>query len=292
MIWLWRAAWIVLRASVRTRFAPSPTGYLHLGHAASALQAFSYAQEHDGVCLLRIEDIDTTRCRPEYTTAIYEDLDWLGFDWPLPVRRQSQHFADYRQVLERLRDMGLVYRCFKTRKEILEDIARAPHTYDAPYCGPETPLSTREENIFLDEGKPFAWRLSLRACRMHLGSKYTMLSFINNGETVFATPDLLGDVILGRKDVGTSYHLACTHDDALQGITDIVRGEDLYESTHIHRLLQEILGWPVPIYHHHKLLMDAEGKRFAKRDQAQTLRSLRGEFLRPENILARVKELG
>lgn len=277
---------------MRTRFAPSPTGHLHLGHAASALQAFGLAQKHDGVCLLRIEDIDTTRCKPEYTTAIYEDLHWLGFDWPLPVRRQSQYFADYRQVLERLQDMGLVYRCFKTRKEILEDIARAPHTHDAPYCGPETPLMAQEENALLNEGKPFAWRLSLQACRARLGSKYNALAFINNGETILASPDTLGDVILARKDVGTSYHLACTHDDALQGITDIVRGEDLYESTHIHRLLQELLDWPVPQYHHHKLLMDADGKRFAKRDQAQTLRSLRAEFLSSENILARVRELG
>lgn len=282
----------MLRANVRTRFAPSPTGYLHLGHAASALQAFDLAQEHDGVCLLRIEDIDTTRCRPEYTTGIYEDLHWLGFDWPLPVRRQSQHFADYLQVLERLRDMGLVYRCFKTRKEILEDIARAPHSHDTPYCGPEILLTAQEENTLLNEGKPFAWRLSLRACRARLGSQYNALAFTNNGETLLATPDLLGDVILARKDVGTSYHLACTHDDALQGITDIVRGEDLYESTHIHRLLQELLDWPVPQYHHHKLLMDADGKRFAKRDQAQTLRSLRAEFLSAENILARVRELG
>lgn len=277
---------------MRTRFAPSPTGLLHLGHAASAAQAFGYAQEHNGICLLRIEDIDTTRCRPEYTTAIYEDLHWLGFDWPLPVRAQSQHFADYAKTLNRLREMGLVYRCFKTRKEILADIARAPHRHDTPYIRPEGGFSCVEETALLAEGKPYAWRLSLRDCKKHLGARYSELSFLNNCETVMAVPELLGDVILARKDVGTSYHIACTHDDALQGITDIVRGEDLYTCTHIHRLLQELLGWPVPKYHHHKLLVDTDGKRFSKRDQAQTLRALREEFLSAENILARARELG
>ena len=279
-------------AGIVTRFAPSPTGYLHLGHAAAAAHAFGFAVEHGGTCLLRIEDIDRTRCKPEFETAIYEDLDWLGFDWPLPARRQSAHMSDYKTALETLREKALVYRCFKTRKEIIEDIARAPHYHGEPYTGQETPLSGDEENSLLAAGKPYAWRLSLRACQEYLGREYDRLSFVNNGEEVEAKPALLGDVILARKDVGTSYHLACCFDDALQGITDIVRGVDLLESTHIHRLLQALMDWPAPKYHHHELITDADGKRYAKRDQSVTLRALRQTGALPENILAQVTSLG
>lgn len=271
---------------IRTRFAPSPSGYLHLGHAESAAQAFGFARENQGECLLRIEDIDTTRCKPEFETAIYENLQWLGFHWPTPVRRQSDHFADYISVLTRLRDMGLVYRCFKTRKEILEDIARAPHNHDNIYMGPKHILSAKQEGTLLASNQPYAWRLSLQACRSFLGERYQTLSFMNNGETIKANPDTLGDVILARKDVGTSYHLACTHDDALQNITHIIRGVDLLGSTHIHRLLQEIMGWPVPEYHHHPLLTDENGKRYAKRDKALTLKTLRAQGVSPGNVLA------
>ena len=269
--------------SVITRFAPSPTGYLHVGHAASSLKAFEFARAASGTCLLRIEDIDRTRCKPEFERAIYEDLDWLGFDWPIPVRRQSDHFRDYALVLEHLQDLAVVYRCTKTRKEIIEDIARAPHGVGEVYVRPEGEADE-------DPGdRPFAWRLSLSACKKRLGTHYDSLSFINNGQVVRANPDMLGDVILARKDVGTSYHLACCHDDAAQGITDIVRGTDLFESTHIHRLLQELMDWPVPRYHHHDLLLDDTGKKFSKRDNAVTIRSLRNEHLAAKNVLAMAK---
>jgi len=277
---------------VVTRFAPSPTGFLHLGHAAAAGHAFGFAQERGGTCLLRIEDIDRTRCKPEFETAIYEDLDWLGFDWPLPARRQSDHMGDYKNALQILKRKGLVYRCFKTRKEILEDIARAPHYHGAPYKGPQAALTQDEEVGLLAENKPYAWRLSLTACQGYLGREYDRLSFVNNGEEVQAKPALLGDVILARKDVGTSYHLACCHDDTLQGVTDIVRGVDLLESTHVHRLLQALMDWPVPAYHHHELLTDADGKRYAKRNQSVTIRALRQSGALPENILAQVSRLG
>jgi glutamyl-Q tRNA(Asp) synthetase len=277
---------------VVTRFAPSPTGHLHLGHAASAVHAFGFAQANNGTCLLRIEDIDTTRCKREFERAIYEDLDWLGFDWPLPARRQSDHFAEYRKALEKLKDLDVVYRCFKTRKEIMGDIGRAPHGIGHVYMGPAKAMGVEEEQSFLDQNIPFAWRLSLSKCRDRLGDRYGQLTFENNGVEFKAEPELLGDVILARKDVGTSYHLACTHDDALQGITDIVRGVDLLESTHIHRLLQELMGWPVPQYHHHELLMDADGKKFSKRDKAVTIRSMRAEFISPQKVLARAKGLG
>lgn len=270
-----------------TRFAPSPTGLLHLGHAFSAGQVWQAAQEAVGQVLLRIEDIDTNRCKPEFEQAIYEDLQWLGFDWPEPVRRQSEHFEDYHGVIDQLATRGLVYRCFKTRKEIAEDIERAPHhPGEGPegviYPGPDQPMSHDEEAERLARGEAYAWRLSIKACRDVLGERFDQLTFIEegsgpDGETgeIMARPDLLGDVILGRKDVGTSYHLACTHDDALQGISHVIRGQDLYFATHIHRLLQALMDWPVPVYRHHSLLVGEDGKRFAKRDQSLTLKALR-----------------
>ncbi|MCF6275853.1 MAG: tRNA glutamyl-Q(34) synthetase GluQRS [Robiginitomaculum sp.] len=262
-----------------TRFAPSPSGYLHLGHAASAAKAFGFAQDKGGTCLLRIEDIDTTRCKPEFEQAIYEDLAWLGHTWPEPVRRQTDHLDEYTNVIEKLRDMELVYRCFKSRKEIEAD-------------GPCPIMDAGLEQELAASGKAFAWRLSLVRAQKHLGHKYNKLTFFDNGQAVRANPALLGDVILARKDIGTSYHIACCHDDALQGVTDIVRGADLLESTHIHRLLQEIMNWPVPHYQHHELLVGADGKRFAKRDQAMTLRAMRQSGAEPENILAQTKQLG
>lgn len=275
---------------MRTRFAPSPTGYLHLGHAASAIHAFGLAEKMGGTCLLRIEDIDTTRCKPAYETAIYEDLHWLGFDWPLPARRQSDHFADYQTTLETLIERDLVYRCFKTRKEIMDDIARAPHYLGEPYKGPKQALCSDEETELLSANKPYAWRLSLSACQEYLGRKYNRLSFVNNEQECVAKPDLLGDVILARKDVGTSYHLACCHDDALQNITHIVRGVDLLESTHIHRLLQEIMGWPKPKYFHHELVTDADGKKFSKRDKSLTIQALRKEGLAANDVLKSIPQ--
>lgn len=277
--------------NVITRFAPSPTGYLHLGHAASASHAFGFAEERNGVCLLRIEDIDTTRCKPEFERGIYQDLDWLGFDWPLPARRQSDHFADYAQTLDALKEKGVLYRCFKTRKEIIEDIARAPHGVGDVYSGPEKAMSQDEELSYLEENKPFAWRLSLKKSRARLGARYERLSFIDNGVECTANPNLLGDVILARKDVGTSYHLACTHDDSFQGVTDIVRGIDLLESTHVHRLLQELMGWPIPAYHHHPLLTDTDGKKFSKRDKSVTIKSMRAEFISAQKVLSMARGL-
>lgn len=283
-----------------TRFAPSPTGLLHLGHAFSALTTFEAAQAEDGVCLLRIEDIDTTRCKPEFEMAVLEDLQWLGCDWPVPVRRQSEHFAEYHAVLDQLAARGLVYRCFKTRREIAEDIARAPHhPGEGPegviYPGPSEPMSAEEEAERLEAGDAFSWRLSITACREYLGARFDQLSFLetgfgSEGETgeVRARPETLGDVILGRKDVGTSYHLACTHDDALQGVTHVIRGVDLFFATHLHRLLQELMGWPVPVYRHHALMLDEDGKRFAKRDQSLTLRALREAGETPASIRQRV----
>jgi glutamyl-Q tRNA(Asp) synthetase len=260
-----------------TRFAPSPTGYLHRGHAYAALTAYTAAQNAGGRFLLRIEDIDVTRSRPEYDAAILEDLTWLGLSWEEPVRRQSEHLGDYHAAIEALRARGLVYRCFKTRKEI--DIGRAPHEPAVPYVG--APLPPDEEAERLDRGEAFAWRLSLAAAREALGG-FETLTLIEegagpNGETglIQARPETAGDIVLARKDVGVAYHLAVVHDDALQGVTHVIRGCDLFEAAHIQRLLQALLDLPTPTYRHHGLLVGPDGKRYAKRDKAQTLRELR-----------------
>ena len=281
-----------------TRFAPSPTGHLHLGHAFSALTAFDAARAAGGTCLLRIEDIDTTRCKPEFEEAIFEDLAWLGCAWPTPVRRQSAHFPDYARALDQLAQQGLVYRCFKTRKEIAEEIARAPHQIGegpegAIYPGPAEPLSADEEAERIAAGEAYSWRLSIAACRDYLGEAFEALHFIEeglgpDGETglVKARPETLGDVILGRKDVGTSYHLACVHDDALQGVTHVIRGQDLFFATHLHVLLQALLGLPRPVYRHHRLLVGEDGKRFAKRDKSLTVQRLRAAGRTPAEVRA------
>ena len=262
-----------------TRFAPSPTGYLHKGHAFSALTAWSAAKQADGRFLLRVEDIDATRCRPEFEAAIFEDLAWLGLDWETPVRRQSEHLADYQGAIARLDELGLIYRCFRTRKEVLDEIGRAPHH---PGEGPDgavfvgRPLPAAEEQALLDQGRPFAWRLSLERAREYLGPGWEALSFVEDGEGVVqARPETAGDVVLARKDVGVAYHLAVVFDDALQGVSHVIRGRDLFEATHIQRVLQALLGLPTPAYRHHALLTGPDGKRFAKRDRSQTLRELR-----------------
>ena len=274
-----------------TRFAPSPTGYLHRGHAYSALTAFRAAQDAGGRFLLRIEDIDATRCRPEYEAAILEDLAWLGLTWEMPVRRQSEHLADYHADIEALRERGLVYRCFKTRKEI--DIGRAPHEPAVPYVG--APLLAAEEAKRLARGEAFAWRLSLAAAREVLGG-FDGLTFVEqgagpDGETgvIQARPETAGDIVLARKDVGVAYHLAVVHDDALQGVTQVIRGHDLFEAAHIQRLLQALLDLPTPTYRHHGLLIGPDGKRYAKRDKAQTLRELRATGMSAAELRA---ELG
>jgi glutamyl-Q tRNA(Asp) synthetase len=269
-----------------TRFAPSPTGYLHRGHAYSALTAYEAARVAGGRFLLRIEDIDVTRSRAEYEAAILEDLTWLGLSWEAPVRRQSEHLADYHAAIESLRARGLVYRCFKTRKEI--DIGRAPHEPAVAYVGAALP--PEEEAKRLARGEAFAWRLSLAAARDALGG-FEALTFVEeglgpNGETglVPARPETAGDIVLARKDVGVAYHLAVVHDDALQGVTHVIRGHDLFEAAHIQRLLQALLDLPTPTYRHHGLLLGPDGKRYAKRDKAQTLRELRAEGMSPKAL--------
>ena len=285
---------MVLMTTFATRFAPSPTGFLHLGHGFSALIAQRAAKAADGQFILRIEDIDQTRCKPEFEAAIFEDLRWLGIEWETPLRRQSDHFGDYERALEKLREKEVVYRCFKTRKEILDDIARAPHLSPNGPEGPQyigAPLPAYEERSLLAEGAPFAWRLSISAARKFIGSAFDDLFFTEetlDGETrrIDATPEIFGDVVVARKDSGTSYHLASVCDDALQGITHVIRGEDLYHAAHLHRLLQELLGLPAPIYRHHRLITDANGKRLAKRDKAATLKALRESGATPEAIIA------
>lgn len=256
-----------------TRFAPSPTGDLHRGHAFSALTAFEAARAAGGRFILRIEDIDATRCRPQFEAHIYEDLAWLGLSWETPVRRQSEHLDDYQAALARLEAGGLLYRCFRTRREVAEAMASAPHGAMEVFRG--RPLSLAEEMRRLAAGEPFAWRLSLDAAARKLGG-FGGLTFTEEGEGVIqAQPELGGDVVLARKDVGMAYHLAVTVDDALQGVTHVIRGRDLFEATHVQRLLQALLGLPTPLYRHHALLTGPDGKRFAKRDRAETLRSLR-----------------
>jgi glutamyl-Q tRNA(Asp) synthetase len=272
-----------------TRFAPSPTGLLHRGHAFSALTAQALAQEAGGRLILRIEDIDAERCRPEFEAAIFEDLAWLGLAWETPVRRQSDHLADYAAALEQLRTDGLVYRCFKTRREILDDIGRAPHEPAAPYVG--APLPANEEAARMAADQPFAWRLSLDAARQRLGAAWDELAFVETGRGPAgehgpqrAEPERAGDVILARKGLGVAYHLAVVVDDALQNITHVVRGEDLFEAAHIQRLLQALLGLATPTYRHHRLLLRPDGKRFAKRDQAETLADIRARGVSAEAL--------
>jgi glutamyl-Q tRNA(Asp) synthetase len=276
-----------------TRFAPSPTGYLHRGHAFSALCAVTAAEAAGGRFLLRIEDIDRTRCRAEFEAATYEDLAWLGLKWETPVRRQSAHMDDYAAALDSLRARGLVYRCFRTRREVAEEIARAPHGPMEAFRG--QPLQADEEARRLAAEEPFAWRLSLDAAEDALGG-FAQLAFVEEGEgpagergEIPARPELGGDVVLARKDVGVAYHLAVTHDDALQGVTHVVRGQDLFEATHVQRLLQALMGWPAPVYRHHRLLTGADGKRYAKRDRAETLRELRARGVKPAELR---RELG
>jgi glutamyl-Q tRNA(Asp) synthetase len=266
-----------------TRFAPSPTGRLHLGHAFSALTAFAAARAVGGRFLLRIEDIDQGRARPEFEAAIYEDLAWLGIVWETPVRRQSEHMGAYAAVLQALIDRGLVYRCFRTRKEITDAIASAPHGSSGDVFRGEA-LAAEEERARLDAGEAFAWRLSLKRAHAELGPRYFALTFEDETGIVRAEPERLGDVVLARKYFPTSYHLASVWDDALQGVTHVIRGEDLREAAHLHTLLQALLALPTPTYRHHRLVLGADGKRLAKRDGAATLRALRDAGKTPDDV--------
>jgi glutamyl-Q tRNA(Asp) synthetase len=281
---------------VVTRFAPSPTGYLHLGHVRSALEGWRAAREAGGRFLLRIEDIDRTRCRPEYTAAIVEDLGWLGIDWDGPIRRQSEHFDDYREALARLEAMGLLYPCFCTRREIQAEIARADGApqgeMGAPYPGTCRHLGAAERAARCREAADYALRLDVGAALARTGP----LDFVEEGldgpRRVEADPLALGDVVLARKEVPTSYHLAVTVDDALQGVTLVTRGADLFAATHVHRLLQALLGLPAPRYRHHPLLTDDAGRRLAKRDRALTIRAMREAGRSPEQIRAAAQPSG
>ncbi len=259
-----------------TRFAPSPTGHLHLGHAYSALFAESAARREGGRFLLRLEDIDPARCRPEFEAAIYEDLAWLGLEWEKPVRRQSEHLDEYRAALDHLAEMRLVYPCFCSRKEIQAEIAQAvsaPQGPDGPlYPGTCRNLSDAERERRLAENRPYALRLDVAAARKRTGELHW---HDRERGTIAAQPELLGDVVLGRRDVPASYHLAVTLDDHRQGVTLVTRGEDLFVATHVHRLLQAVLDLATPDYHHHRLLANAKGERLAKRDGALALSALR-----------------
>lgn len=260
-----------------TRFAPSPTGHLHKGHAYAALRAWNFAREHDGRFLLRIEDIDFTRCSAENTEQIFEDLAWLGIKWEEPVRIQSEHLDELESCAATLQKEGFLYPCFCTRKDIEREIERAgqaPHGSEGPiYPGTCRHLSADEVASRMNTGESYALRLDLEKAKSRIGRELVWEDSRHGQQK--AKPELLGDAVLVRKDIGTSYHLAVVHDDGLQGITDVVRGDDLFESTHLHRILQELLGLPAPNYHHHALLTDESGHRLAKRDNAITLKSLR-----------------
>jgi glutamyl-Q tRNA(Asp) synthetase len=268
-----------------TRFAPSPTGFLHLGHAYAAFRAYDAARAGSGRFLLRIEDIDTTRCRLEFERAILEDLSWLGIAWEEPVRRQSEHFADYAAALAKLEAAGLVYPCFCTRKEIAAEIARAGIAPSAADNGGEAypgTCRTLPEGLRarrMAEGEAYALRLDVAKARArHSG----ILQFVEHGHgpnsetgTQTARPELSGDIVLARKGLPTSYHLAVVVDDALQGVSLVTRGHDLFPATGIQRLLQALLDLPVPDYAHHPLVLDEHGRKFSKRDRGVTLAGLR-----------------
>lgn len=271
-----------------TRFAPSPTGLLHRGHGFSALTAWTAATAAGGRFLLRIEDTDFTRCRPAYETALIEDLAWLGLDWETPVRRQSEHRADYDAALDRLREMGVLYRCFRTRKELMALAGVAPHADDPAdaqaFVG--GPAAADEEAARLAEGQAYAWRLSLKAAEDRLGG-FDRLAWVEEGAhpgLKTATPGALGDMVLGRKDIGAGYVIASVVDDAAQGVTHVIRGEDLTPTTSIQRVLQALLDLPTPVYHHHRLLLGPDGKRYAKRDGSVTIAALREAGVTPEEL--------
>jgi glutamyl-Q tRNA(Asp) synthetase len=268
------------------RFAPSPNGYLHLGHAYSALLNFDSARRTGGRFLLRIEDIDAARCRPEFETAIYQDLDWLGIAWEEPVRRQSRHLADYRDAIEKLSGRGLLYPSFESRAEIARLVEQRAADGQWPRDPDGTPLYPGAAKLLSDHqrsrlrlsGAPFALRLDIAAAQAMAGD----LAWIERGDgpegetgAVAARPEAWGDVILARRETPTSYHLSVVIDDALQGVTEVVRGQDLFWSTSVHRLLQALLGLPQPAYRHHRLVLDAAGQKLSKSTAATGLRELR-----------------
>lgn len=279
------------------RFAPSPNGYLHLGHALSALLNAERARVAGGALLLRIEDIDATRCRPEFETAIYEDLAWLGLSWQQPVRRQAEHFGEYRAALAKLETMGLIYPSFESRADIARLVAERganwPRDPDgAPvYPGNVKSLTPNERHRRIVAGEPYALRLDMAAALQRTGT----LTWIETGAgpsgetgTIAVNPAIWGDVILARKQTPASYHSAVVVDDAAQGVTDVVRGHDLFHATSVHRLLQVLLGLPQPRYHHHRLIPDAGGHKLSKSTAATGLRELRARGVIPAQVRSAV----
>ncbi len=272
---------------VITRFAPSPTGNLHLGHAFSALFAEREARTGNGKFLVRIEDIDTARCNSAFEASIFEDLSWLSLTWEKPVRKQSNHMADYAKGLKKLENLGLLYRCTLSRKE-LSEVMSAPHPDNALNSTQKTPtdtlryISAIENERRLGAGAPYAIRLHMGAALKLAGNlKWYDCEY---GEQT-AEPETFGDIVLARKDIATSYHLSVTIDDAIQGITRVTRGNDLLPATHIHRLLQELLELPTPDYHHHKMITDKNGLRLAKRNKSSTLQEMKKSGQNPEDII-------
>jgi glutamyl-Q tRNA(Asp) synthetase len=276
------------------RFAPSPNGYLHLGHAFSALVDFEMARTVGGRFLLRIEDIDVTRCRPEFEEAIFEDLAWLGITWEQPVWRQSEHFDEYQRSLWKLRDMGLIYPAFESRADIARLVAERERLAPWPRDPDGVPLypgnakhDTPQDYARYSLGAPYVFRLDMNAATRRTGA----LTWVEIGtnpkedhETLMAQPEAWGDVVIARKETPTSYHLSVVVDDALQGVTHVVRGQDLYQSSSVHRVLQTLLGLPAPLYHHHRLILDAEGKKLSKSTRATALRELRQQGRTPADI--------
>ncbi len=273
--------------SITTRFAPSPTGLLHLGHASVALDAWRRARAAGGRFLLRIEDIDAARCRPAFAAAVLEDLRWLGLDWDGPVRTQSAHLHDYRAALDRLGGEGLLYPCFCTRADVARSMT-APHGPEgALYPGTCRRLSPAARGDRMAAGDPFALRLDLAAALARTGP----LGFAEKGRgRVDCHPERFGDVVLSRRDAVGSYHLCVTHDDAAQGVTLVTRGADLLAATDIHRVLQVLMGWPEPGYAHLPLLVDAEGKRLSKRGGAYSLRALREDGATADDVRRMVQD--
>lgn len=279
------------------RFAPSPNGELHLGHALSALVGFEGARRSGGRFLLRIEDIDITRCREEHVSQIFEDLAWLGLAWEQPVLRQSQHFGIYRAAAERLRAEGLLYPCFATRSEIAAAATNAPQATDPdgaplyPGLSKGMPRETAEARI--KAGEPYALRLdmarAIETVKMRLAGRpltFTEIAEDGRRQIVEAKPERWGDAVILRKDVPASYHLAVVVDDDRQGITHVTRGQDLYAATDLHRLLQVLLGLREPVYHHHRLIVDGEGRKLAKSSRDTSIASLRRAGLGPEHVRA------
>jgi len=272
---------------MRTRFAPSPTGYLHLGHAYAAKAAHDFARQCGGEFLLRFEDIDTTRVLDKYYGAIKEDLNWLGIQWDAPPVHQLDRLPAYMEALERLKTLGVVYPCFCTRRAIQDEIARmgnAPHGPEGVlYPGICKNLTAEKWGDRVKAGEAHCWRLNVEKATGLCGP----LTFTDRFKGITDVDlALLGDVVLARKDIATSYHLAVVVDDAMQGISDVTRGEDLLTSTHVHRILQSLLKLPEPVYHHHRLIADASGKRLAKRNDAMSIRALRDQGRSPSEIMA------